>query len=416
MANTVIIYQGDGSTTDFAVPFDYLRKTFVRVFIDSSTELTGGSSSNTSADYYFLDSTTIRLRKIVPTSAQTITIRRYTSVTERVASFRDGSVLYATDLDTSQLQAFHIAEEARDILYDSLSKGVSGDWDAKGNRILNVSSPITDTDAATKEYVDTVAGVQKKLTDLEATTLQYKNEAESFRDESLANATTAKASAGTAVSAMNTTVAYTADVTSKHTEVLNNATQVAKDAKEVASNTSEVYQNTKQVEQDKAVVIDAKNVVLPIVDSVEQIKVVAENIDSVNTDAGSIYNINLVGSDLEGSLVDSTYDDYGTLGDDTPKSSITGGNIKIVADNIDALKVVAGLAPDFETAINSVETVTALTNRAETAATKAEEYAREKQVDWDQTDTTQMDYIKNKPDVATKDYVDKAYDDYGELN
>ena len=109
MASTIIIYQGDGNTTSFTIPFDYLKKTFVKVFLDTSTELKGGSSSDATADYYFKDATTIQLTKIVPTSTQTITIRRYTSATERVASFRDGSVLYAKDLYTSQVQAFHIA-------------------------------------------------------------------------------------------------------------------------------------------------------------------------------------------------------------------------------------------------------------------------------------------------------------------
>jgi hypothetical protein len=30
------------------------------------------------------------------------------------------------------------------------------------------------------------------------------------------------------------------------------------------------------------------------------------------------------------------------------------------------------------------------------------------QPDWNQIDDSQLDFIKNKPDVATKDYVDKA--------
>lgn len=156
MANTIIIYQGDGSTTDFAVPFDYLRKSFVRVFLDRSKELVGGATSDVTSDYYFVDPTTIRLRKIVPTVNQTITIRRYTSGTDRVASFRDGSVLYAKDLDTSQVQAFHIAEEARDIFEDSLNLDVNGRWNAKNQRIVNVGTPIDPKDATTKEYVDKI--------------------------------------------------------------------------------------------------------------------------------------------------------------------------------------------------------------------------------------------------------------------
>ena len=161
MTSTIIIYQGDGNTTSFTIPFDYLKKTFVKVFLDTSTELKGGSSSDATADYYFKDATTIQLTKIVPTSTQTITIRRYTSATERVASFRDGSVLYAKDLDTSQVQAFHIAEEGRDILNDSLTVDHNGNWDARKKRITRVGDPVETTDAVNKKYVDSVVEINK---------------------------------------------------------------------------------------------------------------------------------------------------------------------------------------------------------------------------------------------------------------
>ena len=133
MASTIIIYEGDGTTTDFTVPFDYLKKSFVTVRLGPGTTLTGGDYGDTGSDYYFLDKTTIRL-KVAPASGESLTIRRYTSATERVVTFKDASILKATDLDTSQVQAFHIAEEGRDILEDSLSVNREGNWNAKGKR------------------------------------------------------------------------------------------------------------------------------------------------------------------------------------------------------------------------------------------------------------------------------------------
>ena len=114
MASTIIIYEGDGTTTDFTVPFDYLKKSFVTVRLGTGNTLTGGDYGDTGSDYYFLDKTTIRL-KVAPASGESLTIRRYTSATERVVTFKDASILKATDLDTSQVQALHIAEEGRDI-------------------------------------------------------------------------------------------------------------------------------------------------------------------------------------------------------------------------------------------------------------------------------------------------------------
>lgn len=238
MANTIIIYQGDGSTTDFAVPFDYLRKSFVKVLLNSVTELKGGSATDTSADYYFVDATTIRLRKIVPTTAQTITIRRYTSVKERVASFRDGSVLYAKDLDTSQVQAFHIAEEARDVINDALVVDRDDNWDARGKRIVNVGTPVNDSDAVTYGVYKTDA----------LGAFQARVGAEKARDRAVEAETNAKKSEDNAkLSETNSqTSADTAVSASEHADAVKVENQaILQEAKEISNENKVLDTNTK---------------------------------------------------------------------------------------------------------------------------------------------------------------------------
>lgn len=210
MASTIAFYTGDGTTTDFTVPFDYLAKKFVRVSL-GVTILKGGDYGDTSKDYYFLDKTKVRL-KVPPQVGEVLTIRRYTSATDRVVSFKDASVLKATDLDVSAVQTIHIAEEARDIINDALIKDKEGNWDAKGNRIVNVGDAVSDGDAVNlKLYKEDAKGAYQSRVEaekardraIEAETNAKESEAKAKVSEtnSKMSETVAKASAGTAVSA-----------------------------------------------------------------------------------------------------------------------------------------------------------------------------------------------------------------------
>lgn len=302
MASTIAIYTGDGTTTDFTVPFDYLAKKFVRVSV-GLTVLEGGDYGDTSKDYYFLDKTTVRL-KTAPQAGAEVTVRRYTSATDRIVSFKDASILKAKDLDTASIQTIHIAEEGRDIINDALIVDKYGNWNAKGHRIVNVGDPLNDGDAVNfKTYKADAMGAH-----------QSRIEAEEARDR----------------------------------------------AKESEANAKE---------SEKAVT-DIAEILVPMV---PEVKIVADNIDHVVTDSNNIDKINIVGTDLEGTLKDNIFEDYGDLGNpEAPMPSITGGNIKVVSDNIDVVRTVAGLEPDFNKVINSVDTITNLTVRAETAATESE--------------------------------------------
>lgn len=239
MASTIIIYEGDGTRTDFTIPFDYLKKSFVIVRLGAGTTLTGGDYGDTGSDYYFLDKTTIRL-KVAPASGESLTIRRYTSATERVVTFKDASILKATDLDTSQVQAFHIAEEGRDILEDSLSVNREGNWDAKGKRIINVGTPEADSDAMTYGVYKTDAkGAYQAKLDAEAARDAAKVSETNAKDSEVKakeSEVTAKASAGTAVSA------------AKHADAVKTENQaILEEARQLQTNieTSErnVYEN-----------------------------------------------------------------------------------------------------------------------------------------------------------------------------
>lgn len=239
MASTIANYQGNGSTTDFSVPFDYLAKKFVKVTVDSREKL-GGDYGDTTKDYFFVDKTTIRFNT-APASGTEIIIRRYTSATDRIASFKDASVLKAKDLDVSTIQTIHIAEEGRDVINDALIVDKEGNWDAKGHRIVNVGDPIGDNDAITlKFYKDDAKGAYQAKLDAEAARdaakVSEKN-AKTSEVNAKESEVNAKASAGTAVSA------------AKHADTVMAENQaIIEEARQIQTNveTSErnVYENT----------------------------------------------------------------------------------------------------------------------------------------------------------------------------
>lgn len=367
MASTIFIYEGDGTRTDFTVPFDYLKKSFVIVRLGTgttATTLTGGDYGDTGSDYYFLDKTTIRL-KVAPASGESLTIRRHTSATERVVTFKDASILKATDLDTSQMQAFHIAEEGRDAINDAIIGDKEGNWDARGHRITNVGAPIKDNDAVNlKYYKKDVEGVY-----------QARLNAEKARDAakvSEANAKTSEISASdSALLAKDWAIKLDdtvdgSEYSSKY--YANSSASSAKVASDAATQAKEAEKNT------TAQVADAKS----------SAQSAQNSASSASTSAGNA-----------------------KVSEDKAKASETASKASENASKTSAANAKASEIKSTQEA-----------DRAKSEADRAKGYAEQAytgqlQADWDQTDSTQKDYIKNKPTIPTK--VSQLNNDLGYL-
>ncbi|WP_349043436.1 phage tail fiber protein [Brucella melitensis] len=144
---TVMTYPLDGSTTDFNIPFEYLARKFVRVTLIGVDR----KELILNQDYRFATKTTISTtRAWGPADGYNmIEIRRFTSATDRLVDFTDGSILRAYDLNISQVQTLHVAEEARDLTADTIGVNNDGNLDARGRRIVNVADGIDLGDAIT---------------------------------------------------------------------------------------------------------------------------------------------------------------------------------------------------------------------------------------------------------------------------
>lgn len=142
MAYSYVIYEPDGASDIFGVPFPYLSRRHIHVSIDDSE-----------VPFEWLTDTMIRLTP-APTSGQLVFVRRVTPKDTPETDFKDGSVLSESDLDRQVLQLLYIVQESYDRAADALSVGDGiTDYDARLHRIINVAEPVEDSDAATRKFV-----------------------------------------------------------------------------------------------------------------------------------------------------------------------------------------------------------------------------------------------------------------------
>lgn len=142
---TVMTYPLNGSTVDFGITFEYLARKFVSVTLIGKDR----KELVLNQDFRFITKTQITTtRAWSPSDGYTmIEIRRFTSATERLVDFADGSILRAYDLNIAQIQTLHVAEEARDLTADTIGVNNDGNLDARGRKIVNVGDAVEPGDA-----------------------------------------------------------------------------------------------------------------------------------------------------------------------------------------------------------------------------------------------------------------------------
>ena len=121
MAYSSVTYTGDGSTRVYSIPFPFLSRDYIHVYLlrkDEAEPFEIGSH-----EMEWLTEATLRLPQPAPASGDTITIRRVTDREKTFVDFRDGSVLSEEDLDAQSQQLLHICQEAFDALSEEGAQG-----------------------------------------------------------------------------------------------------------------------------------------------------------------------------------------------------------------------------------------------------------------------------------------------------
>ena len=259
MANTVVVYPGDGVTRQFTVPFDYLNRTFVHVYLNDIEETQGTTWS-------FISPTVIE-RSAAPLVGETFTIRRVTS-TNRIVDFKDASVLRSFDLNTSQLQILHIAEEAKDMTVDTISTDIYGNLDARWRRIAHIATPVEDGDALNygtyKADLNGAAVARDRAetaaTKAEASAVTSKNWADAASSHKVAAEGSATTASTAATTATNAAAAAATSASKGETSVITahawaDAAKSHADAAKVSEDAAKVSEDAAQNVVDNAIEI-----------------------------------------------------------------------------------------------------------------------------------------------------------------
>lgn len=188
---TSVTYNGTGSQTRFDFPFDYLRKSFVRVSVNNEP-------MDNTADYT-IDSRTVVFHD-APPSNSIIRIYRETD-TSRLVVWADASVLKASNMTIQQVQQLHILEEANDwTKTNSIVLNDEGNaWQGRNYRVSNVSDPTEAQDVVTKNYLEnTEDSFVQRMNAIKTQTEQFANTAGNSKDSAYKSAQTASTSAASA--------------------------------------------------------------------------------------------------------------------------------------------------------------------------------------------------------------------------
>lgn len=144
---SVQVATSDGTLDRVVLGIDFIDTSHIHVFrSDIETELAVG------VDYTWDGDTAINLSVTVPTGV-VVTLLRRTLYKAMLNVFSGGAPFTRVVLDENFEQILMISQEATE---SSLTYDYYRNLNLHNHRILNLGSPIADTDAASKVYVDTL--------------------------------------------------------------------------------------------------------------------------------------------------------------------------------------------------------------------------------------------------------------------
>ena len=109
MAYSYTVFTGNGSTTQYAVSFPYIRREHIAVTV-----------AGLASTFTWVNNSLIQM-DAAPAAAAAVRVYRTTPISAPLVDFADGSTLVAADLDTNSRQSIYIQQELNDAQVDNLA-------------------------------------------------------------------------------------------------------------------------------------------------------------------------------------------------------------------------------------------------------------------------------------------------------
>lgn len=370
----------DGSLNRISVRVPYFSKDDIHVYV-SDIEIKDTTVEGSKYTWRW-DGDYIAITPNVDQGIEVL-VRRITPIDEAIHIFDGRSEFDDQSMDENFQQLIYIAQEYSE---GSGIKDVFSDINMHGYKIKNVGWATDDDDVVTygqykqdaegakvamqrAETAATKAEAHEKNTKVIADKAQtditeskdraiteITNRIAPEIDKARVHAITAQASAGTAVSASN------------RSEVILQDVMVLEDQ-------AEVHATTAVQAKDEALAIknEIQDGLDSLIDVTEPIKIVANNIQHVQTTSTNINDVNIVGADLEGGTANELFQDYGDLDNPgAPGTNIIGGNIKNVSDNIQHVRVDSENIEAIKTVAGAIDNLPEISATLGDAVKKAE--------------------------------------------